>query len=96
MAADMMMLQKLSEEIQLSIAIRFYEWEGPWLSIGYHQKHIPQHWVNLVKEGKIKLVRRPSGGSAVLHSGGLTYCLAWKAALQIRNLSMKEIFQKNI
>lgn len=30
-----------------------------------------------MKEGKIQLTRRPTGGNAVLHSGGLTYCLIW-------------------
>lgn len=54
--------------------IRFYTWSLPTISLGYHQHKYPEHWQNLVWQGKkIDLVRRPTGGRAVLHQGDLTY-----------------------
>jgi len=58
--------------------LRFYYWTGDWLSIGYHQKEIPPHWEKLLFNKEINIVRRPSGGGAVLHSGGITYALTFK------------------
>ncbi len=79
MACDEMMLENIKKRTDISMSVRFYKWEGIWLSIGHHQKKIPQQWVELVKKNKINIVRRPSGGSAVLHSGGLTYSMAWQS-----------------
>lgn len=54
--------------------LRFYTWSSPTLSLGYHQKHCPLSWENLTWQGKsLDLVRRPTGGRAVLHQGDLTY-----------------------
>ena len=56
--------------------LRFYTWSSPTISLGYHQKKYPQHWQNLTWEGKkLDLVRRPTGGRAVLHQGDLTYAV---------------------
>ena len=79
MACDAMMLENLRSRTDISMSVRFYKWKGIWLSIGHHQKELPQKWIDLAKEKKLSIVRRPSGGSAVLHAGGLTYSLAWKS-----------------
>ena len=63
---------------EIILSLRFYYWKGDWLSIGHHQKSIPPHWKKLVDNGIIKIVRRPSGGGAVLHSRGITYALTFK------------------
>ncbi|WP_246564039.1 lipoyl protein ligase domain-containing protein [Leptothoe spongobia] len=56
--------------------LRFYQWDPIAISLGYHQRHYPEHWQNLAWHGQIiDLVRRPSGGRAVLHQGDLTYSL---------------------
>jgi lipoate---protein ligase len=56
--------------------LRFYGWEPIALSLGYHQRHIPDHWNNLCWQGRsLPLIRRPSGGRAVLHQGDLTYAI---------------------
>jgi lipoate-protein ligase A len=57
--------------------LRFYGWARPTLSLGYHQRQLPPHWLELAAAGVIDLVRRPSGGRAVLHAGDLTYALIW-------------------
>ncbi len=90
MAVDLMMLEELCLNPDLLISIRFYKWKGEWLSIGHNQKSLPKHWINLVKERKLNIVRRPSGGSAVLHSGGLTYSLAWRSPPQKRHQAYLE------
>jgi lipoate-protein ligase A len=54
--------------------LRFYQWSPPAISLGHHQRQYPDFWRNLTWQGqKIALVRRPTGGRAVLHQGDLTY-----------------------
>ncbi|MFM7408085.1 MAG: biotin/lipoate A/B protein ligase family protein [Cuspidothrix sp.] len=54
--------------------LRFYTWSPPAISLGYHQRQYPEFWQNLTCNGeKLDLVRRPTGGRAVLHQGDLTY-----------------------
>tara|TARA_Y100001968_G_scaffold328377_1_gene375421 strand:+ start:712 stop:1419 length:708 start_codon:yes stop_codon:yes gene_type:complete len=78
MALDLHFLDKTISEFEILFTLRFYHWEGDWISLGYHQKLIPPHWKKLEEDSVIKIVRRPSGGGAVLHSGGLTYALTFK------------------
>ena len=78
MSLDLHFLEKTISKDEILFILRFYHWEGNWVSLGYHQKVIPSHWEKLLKDGVIKIVRRPSGGGAVLHSGGITYALTFK------------------
>ncbi len=56
--------------------LRFYSWSPPAISLGYHQHQYPQLWQNLIWRGQqLDLVRRPTGGRAVLHQGDLTYAV---------------------
>ena len=61
-------------------AFRLYRWRRPTLSLGFHQHSLEPHWHGLAAAGVIDLVRRPSGGRAVLHAGDLTYALVWPDA----------------
>tara|TARA_B100000003_G_scaffold67341_1_gene60270 strand:+ start:54 stop:782 length:729 start_codon:yes stop_codon:yes gene_type:complete len=78
MALDLNSLDQTINNPEIILTLRFYYWTGEWLSIGYHQKEIPRHWEELLSNGEINIVRRPSGGGAVLHSGGITYALTFK------------------
>jgi len=78
MALDLNSLDQTISNPEVILTLRFYYWIGDWLSIGYHQKEIPPHWEKLLSNGEINIVRRPSGGGAVLHSGGITYALTFK------------------
>ena len=78
MALDLNSLEQTISNPEICLTLRFYYWSGDWLSIGYHQKKIPLHWEKLLSNGEIQIVRRPSGGGAVLHSGGITYALTFK------------------
>ena len=54
--------------------LRFYTWHPAAISLGYHQKNYPLEWEKLTWQGKpLEIVRRPTGGKAVLHQGDLTY-----------------------
>lgn len=56
--------------------LRFYQWETATISLGYHQKRWPERWRSLSHNHQpLELVRRPTGGRAVLHQGELTYSI---------------------
>ena len=75
MALDDLLLDQAIAARGPQACLRLYSWSGPWLSVGYHQRHLPASWLALAEQGQIGLVRRPSGGRAVLHGGSLTYAL---------------------
>ena len=54
--------------------LRLYRWSVAALSLGRHQQRWPAAW----REEAVELVRRPSGGRAVLHAGELTYALVFR------------------
>lgn len=57
-------------------ALRFYTWNPLAISLGYHQRQWPEFWERIIWQGApVELVRRPSGGRAVLHQGDLTYAV---------------------
>lgn len=65
-------------------SLRFYTWTPAAISLGYHQRDYPPHWRSLVyQDYPVDLVRRPTGGRAVLHQGDLTYAVV--TAVQHRN-----------
>lgn len=56
--------------------LRFYTWQPTAISLGYHQRQYPDFWNHLTWNGQpVDLVRRPTGGRAVLHQGDLTYAV---------------------
>lgn len=57
------------------LALRFYGWEAPTVSLGHHQDPgILER--DAMRTGGYAWVRRPTGGTAVLHHGEITYALA--------------------
>ncbi|NJN39093.1 MAG: lipoate--protein ligase family protein [Acaryochloridaceae cyanobacterium CSU_3_4] len=57
--------------------LRFYTWTPAAISLGKNQRHWPNHWQDLTWQGQpVDLVRRPTGGRAVLHAGDLCYAIA--------------------
>ena len=78
MSLDLYFLDRTILDENILFTLRFYLWQGNWISIGYHQKDLPNHWIRLSEEGVIRIIKRPSGGGAVLHSGGITYALTFK------------------
>lgn len=56
-------------------SLRFYNWAGACLSLGYAQAVAPALIADCRAAG-VDLVRRVTGGRAVLHGNDLTYCVA--------------------
>jgi lipoate-protein ligase A len=55
--------------------LRLYGWRGPWLSLGYGQRLSPAR-AEACRAAGVGLVRRVTGGLAVLHGADLTYAVA--------------------
>lgn len=77
MAIDAWLLEQVIQGERQGPLLRFYRWSEPTLSLGRHQRSVDPRWTQLAEDGHLKLARRPSGGSAVLHGGDLTYALIW-------------------
>jgi lipoate-protein ligase A len=75
-AANMARDEELARELALGgipPTVRIYGWDPPAVSIGYHQSGEEIDRAALARAG-IDLVRRPTGGRAILHSDEVTYC----------------------
>lgn len=71
--------------------LRFYTWSSPTISLGSLQKKWPLSWCDLTWEKRsIELVRRPTGGRAVLHQGDLSYGII----VSINNRKTSDIYQQ--
>ena len=72
MAVDEALLELVCNTAQTGW-LRFYRWEQPTLSVGYFQQHADrqQHSPSLC----CPLVRRSTGGGAIIHAEELTYSL---------------------
>jgi lipoate-protein ligase A len=73
--------------------LRFYGWDTPTLSLGYAQcaREID---LAACRTSSISLVRRPTGGRAVLHQQDLTYCLVLPLCLPWREFSIAESYRR--
>ena len=61
---------------KLPSVLRFYTWSPPAASLGYHQHSYPDRWQEIQWQNEpLAIVRRPTGGRAVLHQGDLTYAI---------------------
>ena len=69
MAADQVLAQGLAK----SPVLRFYDWDPPAVSCGYGQRSEREVDSAVCSALGIDIVRRPTGGRAVLHWEELTY-----------------------
>jgi lipoate-protein ligase A len=84
MAADWNMMEQLSKivattEAPYPILFRLYCWQPSCISLGYNQPE-PEFLRKRAEEYGIDIVRRPTGGRAVLHADELTYCIVAHAS----------------
>ena len=73
MAVDEALLESVSDKIQPP-TLRLYDWQPYSLSIGQAQKTSEVNLIALSQQGW-DLVRRPTGGRAILHADELTYSI---------------------
>jgi len=74
MAVDEVLLDFVSRSSSSPVTfLRFYQWKQPTLSIGYSQKVRKVVDIAFCQRRGIQVVRRPTGGKAVLHDQELTY-----------------------
>ncbi|MBW3591510.1 MAG: lipoate--protein ligase family protein [Actinobacteria bacterium] len=74
MALDVGMLDRAVARRNHLPLLRLYRWAGPALSLGSNQLLDPE-LERRCRQAGVELVRRPTGGSAVLHGGDLTYAV---------------------
>jgi len=74
--------------------IRFYQWSPPAVSLGYFQDLKKEIDVDVCKNLGIDIVRRPTGGKAVLHDKELTYSFIIKENHPLVNHSILETYKK--
>ncbi len=55
--------------------LRFYSWSPPSVSLGYFQPTLEEVNVEACRRYSVDIVRRPTGGKAVLHENDLTYAV---------------------
>ena len=74
MALDEVLLDEVSRpEAHAQTYLRFYQWIQPTLSLGFSQKAERVVDFQYCKLNGIDVIRRPTGGKAVLHHRELTY-----------------------
>jgi len=80
-AANMALDQAVAEACAAgasSPTLRFYRWQPPAVSLGRHQP-LAEVDLDAVQERGYEVVRRPTGGRAILHTDELTYSVAASA-----------------
>src|SRR5437762_2701634 len=63
-----------------SWVLRVYSWSSPTLSLGRHQKARGGYDLTRLAEHRIDVVRRPTGGRAILHDREITYSVTGPVA----------------
>lgn len=78
MAIDKSLLNGVSDGTSPE-TVRVYGWKPPAVSIGYSQAVEKELDLEAIRAACVDVVRRPTGGRAVYHSGELTYSVAGRA-----------------
>ncbi|MCI0607197.1 lipoate--protein ligase family protein [bacterium] len=73
--------------------LRFYTWQKPTLSLGFFQDYKRVVSEPFVMHNNIDVVRRITGGRAVLHQFEVTYALAGPLKNQFADKSLKETYR---
>ena len=69
--------------------LRLYRWQGAWLSLGYSQR-LSSRRLAACRQAGVGVVRRVTGGRAVLHGGDLTYAVSVPAYRETVDLDQIE------
>ncbi len=64
---------RVRQRLKTPPTLRFYTWRSPAVSVGYFQDIEKEIDVQFCSRASLDIVRRPTGGKAVLHEDDLTY-----------------------
>ncbi len=92
MAADMALLQAVGAGLTAPV-LRLYAWSPPCLSLGYGQ-HVSEADRGRLAALGWGIVRRPTGGRAILHTDELTYSVALPADHPLAAGSVVESYRR--
>lgn len=82
----------LAKNVKNKPVLRFFKWKPFCLSLGYAQKNGIFNYEKLKKNG-IDVVRRPTGGRAVLHTDEVTYSVIIPKSHCLFNLNTTELYK---
>lgn len=93
MARDEALLEAMADQPGLPV-LRLYTWHPPCLSLGYAQSYYSHVDSEFCSSHGIDVVRRPTGGRAVLHHMELTYAVAFRSDHPVLGGGVLESFRK--
>ena len=82
----------LGKNVKKRPILRFYRWKPYCLSLGYAQKNGIFDY-NRLRENNIDIVKRPTGGRAVLHADEVTYSVIISDCHPLFYLSITELYK---
>lgn len=91
MACDYYFAENVAEED--CPVLRLYSWNPPAISLGFHQRTTDIDFNACWNDG-IDIVRRPTGGRAILHWGEITYCLVVPIPPDYGKKALQNIYSK--
>lgn len=91
-ACNMALDEFLAKNVKNMPILRFFKWKPFCLSLGYAQKNGMFDYKKL-KENKIDIVRRPTGGRAVLHTDEVTYSVIIPKSHNLFKLNTTELYK---
>jgi lipoate-protein ligase A len=80
MAVDEMLFVRCQQRVDFPPTLRIYDWSEPAFSIGYFQQLGRVIDLEKVQQDNLKVVRRMTGGRAILHWNELTYSIVADSA----------------
>ena len=80
------------EQGRIPPTVRLYGWSEPAITVGYSQKAEAELDIERCRELGIAIVRRPTGGRALLHHRELTYAVVAPVSLAPFNRGLKATF----
>jgi len=89
MAVDLYLKER--SHLEETIFLRFYEWEEPTFSIGKFQDDTKLK--DIAEKNGFGIIRRPTGGRAVIHQNDLTYSFCAPISM-FEDKSIKGIYKK--
>lgn len=95
-AANMAVDEAILEGVRAGMSpptLRVYAWEPPAVSIGHSQKASTELDLAACRRMGFGVVRRPTGGRAVLHAGELTYSVVGRAGVPPLGRSIAESYE---